>query len=141
MSASRVERIRHDRRAKEAANEQRQDDARDYGSGGGFHGLKLPTLAQVVESALLQGRIVEIAENLHRRELNEIERAELVVDWVRITEERREAEADVAPSWRKTNGLLDGGVRRRARELGVPEQTVRRSLKVAGLLPEAKGSD
>ncbi|WP_157898257.1 hypothetical protein [Yoonia vestfoldensis] len=34
------------------------------------------------------GRLTEIAENLHRREISHIERAGLVAEWVRITGER-----------------------------------------------------
>ncbi len=77
--------------------------------------------------------------NLHRREISQIERAELVAEWVRITTDRKLAQ-DGPVSER---GIVEGrgnkgGAREAARKLGMTRQTVGRSLKVAALSPEAK---
>lgn len=42
------------------------------------------------ETALQSAKLSEIAENLHRREIDELERAELVAAWVKIVRERRD---------------------------------------------------
>ena len=77
-----------------------------------------------------------IAQRERRREISQIERAELVAEWVRITGERQEVSAQVGP--KPKGGRPEGGTREAARKLGMTRQTVERSLKVAALSPEAK---
>ena len=98
--------------------------------------------------------MAEIAENLHRRELGEIERAELMAKWVEITAQKQEQDAKEAAA--KANlqsgqiGPIEskradgrghrkaGGINQAARELGVPATQVKRAVKIAALSPEAK---
>ncbi len=96
--------------------------------------------------------MAEIAENLHRRELGEIERAELMARWVEITAAKQEADAREAAAKAEVNdkpaqlGQISrsggrgkkGGVSQAARDLGVTRQTIERSVKIAALAPEAK---
>ncbi|PZX27533.1 hypothetical protein H9N28_07215 [Rhodobacter capsulatus] len=97
--------------------------------------------------------MAEIAENLHRRELGEIERAELMARWVEITaakQDAKEAAAKAQADQSRQVGAIEskradgkghrkqGGIKQAAREIGVPEQTVRRAVKIAALAPEAK---
>lgn len=96
--------------------------------------------------------MAEIAENLHRRELGEIERAELMARWVEITAAKQEqdakeaaakAQADekpgqVGPVYGKGGRGKKGGINQAARELGVPATQVKRAVKIAALSPEAK---
>lgn len=75
-------------------------------------------------------------------------RAELIARWVEISGKRAEVEAGKAqadqvrqagapPGGRQPR---DKGIRKAASELGMPEQTVRCAVKVAGLSPEAKAA-
>jgi ParB-like chromosome segregation protein Spo0J len=85
--------------------------------------------------------LAEIAENLHRREIDAIERAELVARWAEIVGRRHEKprqDGAVSKRGRSEGRGNIGGTRQTARDLGVPEQTVRRSKSIAGLAPEAK---
>lgn len=86
----------------------------------------------------------EIAENLHRREIGEIERAELIAKWVALQEARRDQSAQVAPN-EAASKREDGrghrkpsGIRAAARDLGMTRDAVSRAVKVASLSPEAK---
>jgi len=81
-------------------------------------------------------RMVEISENLHRAELSALERSKLVMEWVILVEEKHDVsrQHDAKPQ----GGRPEGGKRRAARELGLSESDVRRSLKIAGLSPEAQ---
>jgi len=76
------------------------------------------------------------------REIGEIERAELVADWVRLVEARGQSRHVAAnePSQREDGRghRRPGGVRQAARELGMDERAVRRGVKIASLSPEAK---
>ena len=88
------------------------------------------------------GRLTEIAENLHRREISQIERAGLVAEWVRIVDARGLQTAQLAQNESQRDDgrghRRPGGKSGAARNLGMTRQTVERSLKVAALSPEAK---
>lgn len=103
-----------------------------------------------------QARMWEIAENLHRAELTELERSEHVAEWIAIAEQAA-AEAEAA---RQKDGRVAGkkscqsdtkrgrpksGVNQASRELIIPGKTdearrlnAHRAVKVASLTPEAK---
>lgn len=87
------------------------------------------------------GRLTEIAENLHRREISQIERAGLVAEWVRIVEGRLPAQVaqPVLPDGRKAGPQhKPGGKSEAARKLGMSRDQVSRSLKINGLSDAAK---
>ena len=72
------------------------------------------------------------AVGLERRSISEIERAELVAEWVRITAERKPAQDGQVSD----RGIVEGrgnkgGVSEAARRLGMSRDQVSRSLKVA----------
>jgi hypothetical protein len=73
----------------------------------------------------------EISENLHRAELTAQERADRIVEWVRITGEK-ESRAQPAPSEKShTGGRPDRGINAAVRELGIDRTEARRSVKIA----------
>jgi len=80
-----------------------------------------------------EARMWEIAENLHRAELNAVERAEHIEEWRRLS-------AKVANHLPPTGGAQpkEAGVRKAARELGVSHTTVQNAAKIAALPPEVK---
>lgn len=87
------------------------------------------------------GRLLEIAENLHRREISALERAELVAEWVQLRCGHADKLAQPAPVSKRgaTEGRGNkGGDRQAARDLGVPRQTVERSKAIASLPAETK---
>lgn len=99
------------------------------------------------------GALAEVAENLHRRELSVIERAELLDRWVKLREIRKEADAiqeaadhafgkaaEVSRELRAkpSGGRPESGIRKAARELGLPETNLRQAVKIAGLSSAAK---
>ncbi|MBS7702665.1 tyrosine-type recombinase/integrase [Chelatococcus asaccharovorans] len=91
------------------------------------------------------GKLAEIAENLHRRQIDDIERGELIAAWMELRQERKRTLADKArqPAALKEPGRgrgAKGGVRQAARDLGMPERSVRRALSVAALSTEAKAA-
>jgi hypothetical protein len=85
--------------------------------------------------------MAEIAENLNRRELGEIERAELLARWVEMADRRMKAKpAQVAQVSDKGGRGKKGGVSQAARDLGLPRDQVARAVKIASLTPEAKAA-
>jgi ParB family chromosome partitioning protein len=84
-------------------------------------------------------RLWEIAENLHRAELTALERSEHVDEWIKLSKQRAEAKAQIEP-WRPahTGGRPDQGINAAVRELGIERNEAQRSVKIAGLAPEAK---
>jgi ParB-like chromosome segregation protein Spo0J len=96
-----------------------------------------------VEDAKTVGGLAEIAENLHRRELDALERNELLTEWASLREARsaQSRQAGAIEGSRREDGRghrRPGGIKQAARDLGVPEQTIRRATKVASLSPVAK---
>ena len=95
--------------------------------------------ARIIDLGEIERRLWEIAENLHRAELTALERSEHVDQWIKLSKERSEAKAQVAPSEAKhTGGRPDQGINAAVRELGIDRTEAQRSVKIAGLAPEAK---
>lgn len=79
-----------------------------------------------------EARMWEIAENLHRADLSQLERDEHVAEWITLAEKA----AQHAPvSGGRGN---EGGINKAARELGVDRTDAQRAVKVARLAPDAK---
>lgn len=109
--------------------------------------VMLPPIG-VDEDAEFVGAMARIAENVHRREIDDVERAELVAAWVKLQGARKKARkaekaklAQLAPVSKR--GQVEGrgntgGIRQAARDLSITRQTVERSIKIASLSPEAK---
>jgi len=97
--------------------------------------IELPDIDEV-EDAETVGKLAEIAENLHRREIDAVERGELIAAWDRLRSDRREVSAQLGQ--KPQGGRPSGGVSKAARDLGMTRQAVDRALKVAALSPEAK---
>jgi ParB-like chromosome segregation protein Spo0J len=112
-----------------------------------------------------EAKLWEIAENLHRAELTELERDTHLAEWIRLTEQieaersapppieltrerdpepakkRKEPKkklAQSAPVSAKGGRGRTGGIRAASRELGIDRDDARRALKVASLTEEAK---
>ncbi len=84
-------------------------------------------------------RLWEIAENLDRSELTQLERKEHIAEWVRLTDETQKGIlSQVAKEIPKGRGQPEGGINAAARVLGVDKDEAYRSNKVAALAPEAK---
>jgi ParB-like chromosome segregation protein Spo0J len=86
--------------------------------------------------------LAEIAENLHRRDIGEIERAELLARWVEIMEARENHKPRQVGAVSK-RGIPEGrgnkgGLKKASRDLGLSEGKLRRATKIASLSPEAK---
>jgi ParB-like chromosome segregation protein Spo0J len=87
-----------------------------------------------IEAVYIEGdendaRLWEISENLHRAELTAVERAEHIDEWRMLTE------AKVGASCTHPGGRqpAERGIAKAARALGVSEDTVKRSGKIAAL--------
>jgi ParB family transcriptional regulator, chromosome partitioning protein len=80
----------------------------------------------------------EIAENLHRADLTELQRKEEIAEWIAITEaEQNEGVlSQIEPKPR--GGRPESGVRAAARELGVERNEAQRAVKVASISERAK---
>jgi ParB family transcriptional regulator, chromosome partitioning protein len=98
--------------------------------------------ARIVAFDDLEARLWTISENLHRNELTVTQRAEQIVEWIRLTEARRQ------PSQVETAVLSDGrqsgrqhlpsGINAAARELGVSQSEAHRAVKIDAIIPAAK---
>lgn len=84
----------------------------------------------------LAARKWEISENLHRAELDALERDEHVAEWIAIL--GQSSHGDVLRQVDAKGGRPKGGVRAAARDLGLSEPDARRAVKVAALSDEAK---
>jgi|tagenome__1003787_1003787.scaffolds.fasta_scaffold20909142_3 ParB-like chromosome segregation protein Spo0J len=98
----------------------------------------------------IDARLWEIAENLHRAELTELEWSEHVAEWKRLAEQK-EVEGISEQNVQKiakdgtARGRPEGGTARAARELPIPGPTedakrmaVTRAIKIANIPAEAK---
>jgi hypothetical protein len=106
----------------------------------------------------LQARLWRISENLHRNELTALQRAEQIAEYARLmsgqpedqkevqveSDDEKEPQAPASESEKVRHGGAvggrgnEGGHRATARDLGVPEQTIRRATQIAGITPKAK---
>ncbi|HXP05511.1 MAG TPA: ParB N-terminal domain-containing protein [Stellaceae bacterium] len=97
---------------------------------------------EIVDLSDRRARMVEITENLHRKELTALEQSIQIAEWIRLSEEERQA-ARVAPPV-----LADGrkagpqhqqrGARAAARELNLDRAAVQRAEKIATLPAEVQ---
>ena len=85
-------------------------------------------------------RLWEIAENLHRKELNDLERSVYIAEWFELAK-RQFGQVVQKPE----GGRPEGGIAEAARLLPVPgktedgkRKTIERALKIAAITPEAK---
>ena len=99
--------------------------------------------ARVVDLDDIEARMWTISENLHRAELSVTQRSEQVAEWIRLTEEKGEAErAQIAQNESKREDgrghRYEGGDSLAARELGISRDEVRRARIIVGLPEETK---
>lgn len=93
-----------------------------------------------IECVVLEGcsdedaRLIEISENLHRKELTALERDHLIAEWVRIVGARRVS----CQAEKKLPGRPRGGVSEAARHAGVSITDAHRAVKVNSLTADAK---
>lgn len=85
-----------------------------------------------------QSRKWEIAENLHRSDLTELQRKEQIAEWIAIEEAEASdgVSAQVAP--KPQGGRPSGGVNAASRELGIERTEAQRAVKIASISEEAK---
>jgi ParB family chromosome partitioning protein len=98
--------------------------------------------ARIVDLDDTERRLWEIAENLHRAELTTLERSEHIEQWIKLSDEKNRA-AQVAPleksiGYRSPPPQKAGGINAAVRDLGIERTEAQRSVKIAGLAPEAK---
>jgi ParB family transcriptional regulator, chromosome partitioning protein len=96
----------------------------------------------VLEGDDRRARMAEIAENLHRVELSELERSEQITEWIKLAaEEAEDKPAQVAQVSPATGGRgQKGGLSEAAREIGLTREAARRAQTIAGLPAEAKAA-
>jgi ParB family chromosome partitioning protein len=87
-----------------------------------------------------QARMWEIAENLHRADLTELQRKEQIAEWIALKEVDHSAQ--FAPNVsRREDGRghrREGGINAAARDLGIDRTEAQRAVKVAGISERAK---
>jgi hypothetical protein len=108
---------------------------------------------RVVDFDDVEARLWTISENLHRNELNALQRSEHIAEWIRLTEASQSSQVETAvlpdgatapEKVRQLDAVYAGGrgniggVRAAARELGITEPEARRSVKIDSITPEAK---
>jgi ParB/RepB/Spo0J family partition protein len=109
---------------------------------------------RVVDFDDVEARLWTISENLHRNELNALQRSEHIAEWIRLTEASQSSQVETIESERDDGatvhevlrqvdakpqgGRPEGGVRAAARELGITEPEARRSVKIDSIAPAAK---
>jgi ParB-like chromosome segregation protein Spo0J len=84
----------------------------------------------------IEARLWEIAENLHRAELTQLQRDEQVAEWIRLTDEGVSSQLAKKPQ----GGRPESGINAAAREIGVGKDDAHRAVKVASLSDEAKAA-
>jgi ParB family transcriptional regulator, chromosome partitioning protein len=101
-------------------------------------------LCRLVDLDDREARMWTISENLHRAELNVLQRAEQISEFVQLAEEKRAADqsAQVGPiESKRADGRghrPESGDRLAARELGMTRQEVQRTKAIAALPRETK---
>lgn len=103
-------------------------------------GIKTAT-CRVLDVDEVGAELIEIAENLHRNDLNKLQRDEQLARWIELTE-KTAVSAQTAPKLsargRSSEGRPEGGINAASRELGVERTDAQRAIKVASLSEEAK---
>jgi ParB-like chromosome segregation protein Spo0J len=90
-----------------------------------------------IECSDVDAKLWEIAENLHRADLTQLQRKEQIAEWIKLTNER---EVSSQVERKPKGGRPEGGVEAAAREIGVERNEAHRSIKVASLSDEAKAA-
>jgi ParB/RepB/Spo0J family partition protein len=85
-------------------------------------------LSTIVSMTNAEARMWEIAENLHRAELTKLERSSQISEWVDL----------VSRNLPETREGRPGAQAAASRELGIPVDEVKRSVKIAAMTEEAK---
>lgn len=85
----------------------------------------------------LKARLWAISENLHRNELNALERSEHLEEWRKLTLEKVNAQLGHLDK-PHARGKPDRGHSATAQEFGVSRQAVERAERIASIAPEAK---
>lgn len=86
----------------------------------------------------------EIAENLHRAELTDLERSEHIARWIELTEKENYISGQVDPKptvkggTEVASGRPESGISMAARELDIEKKQAQRAIQKAGLSHEAK---
>lgn len=97
--------------------------------------VELPSTDPQVDNSDLAA-MAEIAENLHRREITALERSKLRAQWLEVTSKNKPRQVGaVSEAGGRGN---KGGVKQAARDLSIPEGSLRRDIKIASLSPEAQ---
>ena len=85
--------------------------------------------AVVFDGTAAEAELWRIGENLMRKELTDLERAEQIARRIGLTEEQKQT-AQVAPP--DANRYHKRGIRQAARELGIERRTIQRSIPSRG---------
>jgi ParB family chromosome partitioning protein len=88
----------------------------------------------VMKGDKIERQLWALAENLHRAELDRLQRAESVKKWQKLIR-RRDGSRGVQSGGRQPR---DKGISRTAKGLGITRDEVRRSTKIVGISPEAR---
>jgi ParB-like chromosome segregation protein Spo0J len=113
-----------------------------------------PIDVRVVDFDDIEARLWTISENLHRNELNALQRSEHIAEWIRLTEASQSSQVETIESRRDDGatvhkvssqvatkpqgGRPESGIRAAARELGVGKDEAHRAVKIDGITPAAK---
>jgi ParB-like chromosome segregation protein Spo0J len=89
--------------------------------------------AAIFDGSANEAELWWISENLHRKELTALERADQIDRWIQLRDEKGAQLAQVSGG----RGHR-GGISAAATELGVDRRSIQRSLQIAGLSNEAK---
>lgn len=100
--------------------------------------IELPKLDGSLDAEQV-GKLAEIAENLHRREITALERNKLLRQWMEIVEgrEHQNKPAELRQVSEKGGRGKTGGLAQIARNLNVPRSTLQQAVKIAQLSPDA----
>jgi ParB-like chromosome segregation protein Spo0J len=90
---------------------------------------------RIVDMDEIEARLWTISENLHRRELGALQQAELVAEWIKLTEAKHVSRQ---PDAKPLGGRPESGTRLASRELGISEPRARRAQVIASLPSEVK---
>jgi hypothetical protein len=96
-------------------------------------------LVRVVDFTDIEARLWAISENLHRVELNVVQRAEQIAEYAELAKQSREAQHGVQVA-QPTGGTQphDAGLSSAARGLGITREEVRRAQTIAALSERTK---
>ena len=109
---------------------------------------------RIVDFTDTEAQLWQIGENLHRAELTKLQYDQQVVRCAELLKVKQESpiqappkeipaegvsrQVDAKPPSQNVGGRPEGGHRQAARELNIPEATVRRAYQTASLAPEAQ---